>query len=87
MCNWILDFLLDRSQIVRVGNLVSDMITLNTGAPQGCVLSPLLFTLFTNDCRSSKESVIVVKFSDDTTVSGLISNNDESLYSMRSVNL
>ena len=80
MCNWILDFLLDRSQVVRVGDLVSDMITLNTGAPQGCVLSPLLFTLFTNDCRSSEDSVIVVKFSDDTTVSGLKSNNDESLY-------
>ena len=80
MCNWLLDFLLDRAQVVRVGGLVSDKLILNTGAPQGCVLSPLLFTLFTDDCRSNSESVIIAKFSDDTTMSGLISNDDEDLY-------
>ena len=53
---------------------------LNTGAPQGCVLSPLLFTLFTNDCVSHHQSVHIIKFSDDTTLEGLISNRDESHY-------
>ena len=38
------------------------------------------FFFFTNDCRSSHESVVLVKFSDDTTVSGLISDCDESKY-------
>ena len=80
MCNWVLDFLLNRSQVVRVGGLTSGKLVLNTGAPQGCVLSPLLFTLFTNDCRSSHDSVVLVKFSDDTTVSGLISKSDETAY-------
>ena len=80
MCRWILDFLLNRSQVVRVQGRISEPLVLNTGAPQGCVLSPLLFTLFTNDCRSSHESVVLVKFSDDTTVSGLISECDESIY-------
>ncbi|KAG5282743.1 hypothetical protein AALO_G00059470 [Alosa alosa] len=32
-----------RPQVVRVGNNISSSITLSTGAPQGCVLSPLLF--------------------------------------------
>ena len=80
MCRWILDFLLERPQVVRIHNTLSDTLVLNTGAPQGCVLSPLLFTLFTNDCRSSNESVILVKFSDDTTISGLISQGDETSY-------
>ena len=48
LCNWILDFLTDRTQVVRVGNNTSAMLILNTGAPQGCVLSPLLYSLFTH---------------------------------------
>jgi hypothetical protein len=80
ICHWVLDFLLDRPQVVRVNKSVSSSAILNTGAPQGCVLSPLLFTLFTNDCVSSDPSVLVLKFSDDTTVEGLISNDDERAY-------
>ena len=82
MCNWILDFLLNRPQVVRLNGVVSKTIILNTGAPQGCVLSPLLFTIFTNDCRSTHDSVLLVKFSDDTTVTGLISDADETVYRM-----
>ena len=78
MCNWVLEFLLDREKVVQIGGMVSGKVVLNTGAPQGCVFSPLLFTLFTNDCRSCDESVLVVTFSDDTTVSGLISDCDET---------
>ena len=40
--NWNLDFLTGRPQGVRVGNNTSATLILNTGAPQGCVLSPLL---------------------------------------------
>ncbi len=47
LCNWLLDFLTGRPQAVRVSINTSSTITLNTGAPQGCVLSPLLFTLLT----------------------------------------
>ena len=44
------------------------------------MLSPLLFTLFTNDCRSSSSSTPIFKFSDDTTIERLITNTDESAY-------
>ena len=41
LCNWILDFLTGRPQVVRVGNNTSATLILNTGAPQGCMFSPL----------------------------------------------
>jgi hypothetical protein len=40
LCNWILDFLTVHPQVVRVGNNTSATLILNTGPPQGCVLSP-----------------------------------------------
>ena len=42
------------------------------------MLSPFLFTLFTNDCVSVDQSVLVTKFSDDTMVEGCIENADET---------
>ncbi|KAI5611805.1 gastrula zinc finger protein XlCGF28.1-like [Silurus asotus] len=79
-CNWILDFLTGRPQSVRIGNSIFSTTTLSTKASQGCVLSPLLFTLLTHNCVAMHSSNHIVKFDDDTTVVGLISKNDESAY-------
>ncbi len=80
LCNWILDFLTGRPQSVCVGHNTSSTTTLSTGAPQGCVLSPLLLTLLTHDCTAKFSSNHIINFADDTTVVGLISNNDETHY-------
>ncbi len=80
LCDWIQDFLTGRPQVVKVGQYTSNSITLNVGAPQGCVLSPLLYSLYTHDCVSSHRSTSIIKFADDTVVLGLISNNDETAY-------
>ena len=65
LCNWILDFLTSRPQVVRVDDNTSAMLILNTGAPQGCVLSPLLYSLFTHDCTARHDSNTIIKFADD----------------------
>ncbi|KAK1796897.1 hypothetical protein P4O66_000977 [Electrophorus voltai] len=70
----------DRPQSVQVGNCSSTTLTLSTGAPQGCVLSPLLYSLYTYDCTATSSSNIIVKFADDTVVVGLFSDNDERAY-------
>ncbi len=80
LCDWIQDFLTDRLQVVQMGQFTSNSITLNVGAPQGCVLSPLLYSLYTHDCVSSHSSTSIAEFADDTVVLGLISNNDETTY-------
>ncbi len=44
------------------------------------MISPLLFTLLTHDCTAKFSSNHIIKFADDTSVVGLISNNDETHY-------
>ena len=113
LCNWVLDILTGHPQVVKVGNNTSTSLILNTGdpqgcvlspllyslfthdcvamdvsnspilntaAPQGCVVSPLLYSLFTHDCVAMHASNSIVTFADDTTVVGLITNNDETAY-------
>uniref|UniRef100_A0A3B1KLM0 Reverse transcriptase domain-containing protein n=1 Tax=Astyanax mexicanus TaxID=7994 RepID=A0A3B1KLM0_ASTMX len=80
LCNWVLDFLTNRPQSVRIHNISSPSIILSTGSPQGCVLSPLLFTLLTYDCSPLHPGCHIVKFADDTAVVGCIMNRDESSY-------
>ncbi|KAI5623032.1 gastrula zinc finger protein XlCGF28.1-like [Silurus asotus] len=80
LCQWISNFLTDRPQAVRVGKHTSSTLTLSTGAPQGCVLSPLLYWLYTYDCVATSNSTTIIKFADETVVVGLINNNDETAY-------
>ena len=80
LCCWILHFLVDCPLSVKLNNLQLSAIVLKTGAPQGCVLSTLLYSLFTNDCISNHSSVQLIKFADDTTVEELIENSVESSY-------
>lgn len=54
---------------------------LSTGFHQGSVLSPLLYTHpHTNDCTPTYPSNTIIKFADDTTVIGLISEGDKTAY-------
>ena len=55
LCHWILDFLQQRTQVVKINNKLSQAKHISTGAPQGSVLSPLSYSLYTNDCISHSE--------------------------------
>ncbi len=77
---WINSFLTDTQQVMRLGKYTSSTRTISTGAPQGCVLSTLLFSMYKNDCTSKDPSVKLLKFADDTTLIGLIQDDDESAY-------
>ncbi|KAI3374190.1 hypothetical protein L3Q82_006052 [Scortum barcoo] len=83
LCNWLLDFLTERPQSVRVSKNTSSVITLSTGSHRGCVLSPLLFTLMTHDCVPRSATNHIVKFADDTTVVGLIRDDNDLAYRPR----
>jgi gmma-aminobutyric acid receptor subunit gamma/cGMP-dependent protein kinase 2 len=67
LCNWILDLLTSCPQGVKVENNTSTSLILNTGAPQWCVLSPLLYSLFIYDCVTMHASNSIIKFADDNS--------------------
>ena len=77
---YILDFLTNRTQYVKLNETISNLCKLNTGAPQGCVLSPTLYTLYTNDYRVKHSDTSLIKFADDSAFQGLFTNRLDSNY-------
>lgn len=73
--NWYYSFLTNRIQQVKFNSVLSDVAVNSTGAPQGCVSSPLLFTLYTNDCISQQSNQLILKFSDDTVLLHLLTRD------------
>lgn len=52
---------MDRPQQV----FLNGKLVLNTGLPQGCVLSPILFSAYTNNITCSREGMSLFKYADD----------------------
>ena len=88
--SWIFDYLTSRLQYIRLNGLLSSAITsinnsTNTGTPQGTVLAPFLFALYTADCRSTEEPCPLVKFA-NTELVGKISNDEDAVYHKQTEN-
>lgn len=69
---WYFSILTNRIQHVRVNNALSESRSISTGAPKGCVSSPVLLTLYTNECTNSYPRNHSFKFSDDTIILNLL---------------
>ncbi|KAI9999481.1 hypothetical protein NQD34_018495 [Periophthalmus magnuspinnatus] len=80
LITWIHNYLTERPQYVRVGGNISETVVTNIGDPQGTVLSPFLFTLYTADFTYKSESCHIQKYSDDTAVVACVKGEDEMEY-------
>ena len=69
-------FLIQRPQYTMLGKVKSNILVTNTGATQGCVMSPVLFNLYTHDCKSAFCNCTIVKYADVTVIIGKISNGE-----------
>ena len=65
---WFSSFVSGRCQRVAVGGAISKPLQLESGVPQGAILSPLLFLVYMNDIGHATSSASVNLFADDTSL-------------------
>ena len=65
---WLKNYLTERRQFVRINGCDSDTHIITHGVPQGSVLEPKLFSLFTKDLPKSLHSAETYLYADDTTI-------------------
>ena len=65
---WFSSYLFDRRQIVSYEGCSSEVGKVTCGVPQGSILSPLLFVIFTNDMVDSVKRCKIIKDADDTVL-------------------
>lgn len=78
--SWIVNYLPGRPQYVLLQHCVSDRVIRKTGAPQGTVLSPFLFTMYTADFSYCTESCHLQNCFDDSAIVSCISGGEETEY-------
>ena len=82
--SWLQSYLSSRSQCVLVNGCMSNFLAVEDGVPQGSILGPLLYTLFTNELPEVVEKTMensrdssVCCYADDTTLSCVAVSEDE----------
>ena len=71
------DFLKGRKQRVILNGQVSSLTVVNAGVPQGSILGPLLFLIFSNDLADGLSSNAKL-FADDTSLFSVVHDVDTS---------
>ena len=75
--NLIENYLTNRQQFVKLGNVKSKLILMLIGVPQGLILGPLLFSII-NDLPKSCPKLNYIMYADDTTLYSSLENFDDN---------
>ena len=74
---WFRSFLTNSTQRVRIGEAISSPRTLVSGVPQGGILSPIIFTIYTADMEAWLKTSKLFNYTDDTTTDNKSKNPAE----------
>ena len=76
---WLQSYLTNRNQIVKVGKSSSSITSCSCGVPQGSILGPLLFTVYTSPIANiaSLHGLPQQQYADDTQLFISLTSSDQ----------
>jgi hypothetical protein len=77
-------YLTDRKSCVKIDNVYSEWTDVNYGVPQGSVLGPLLFLLYTNDIENLEWRTFFILYADDIIIVSIHYDFKEMVSSLQS---
>lgn len=75
-------YLKGRKQAVKINGMLSDLLEILSGVPQGSILGPILFNLFLNDLLYHIKSCNPHNFADDNALSAIADSKEELVKSL-----
>ena len=73
---WFKSYLSERQQYVSLDGIISNMLEIAIGVPQGSILGPILFLIYINDLPECS-TLLALLFADDTTLLASGDNIDD----------
>ena len=77
--NWLIHFLTNRSQRVKIDDVTTKFLSINRGVPQGTVLGPMMFTVLVNDIKAVNTLNDLSKFADDVAIMAPVYDCEDSI--------
>ena len=65
---WLYSYLTDRNFMVRIDDTFSRVRPASRGVPQGSVLGPSIFSVFTSDLSTAHSTSKIIKYADDINI-------------------
>ena len=65
--DWFRSYLIDRWQCVKLNNMISNILPITYGVPQGSILGPILFSIYINEIAKIVNCGIVL-YANDTVI-------------------
>ena len=79
---WLMDYLFDRYQYTEINNKRSAPLPIKFGVPQGSLLGPRLYTIYTNELPNRVKDGLAMMYADDTTLYTIGSSIDQVISSL-----